>query len=206
MNTALRTRLAGVGTALGAVVLSSIAWVGCQPGSLPCDQDDWQKICEGNGVSVATTGGSSGGSGGSGGGGGASNMGGNGGTAPVGDIGAKMIANCSMFATVKDMDKFFDMRCGKNATCHGAGSGFGEIHGPDFYKMAPTLKTKFACANTVLADTGDYKNGMLWRKIQPVPACGGSGAGLTRMPSMPDTPLTDAETKCLEGFLQALVK
>jgi hypothetical protein len=34
----------GVGTAMGAVMLG-VLFLGCQPGSLPCDKDEWKEVC-----------------------------------------------------------------------------------------------------------------------------------------------------------------
>jgi hypothetical protein len=137
MKKAPQSRVAGVGTAVGAVILGSVMWLGCQPGALPCEKDDWKGICAGNdsGVSVATTGGSSGGNnGGSSGGNTGGSSGGTGGSGAPPAAGkptaSTPVADCGMYKTLGDMDTFFEMKCGSNgAACHGSGAPFGDFKG-----------------------------------------------------------------------------
>jgi hypothetical protein len=213
MKKALRTRVAGVGTALGAVLVSSVFGIGCQPGTLPCDQDDdWRKVCSGEpGTSLANNGGSTGstGSGGSapsGSGGGGSAMGGNGG-ANSDPVAEKEIAGCTMWPKVKDMDKFFASRCSDGAACHNL-AAFGDFKAPEIWKRLANAPAKLACVsqNTMLIDTKDYAKSLVWIRTQQDGKCSDGKSSGARMPAVPMAPLTDSETACLKGYLQALQK
>ena len=210
MKKAPRMRVAGVGTAVGAVVIGSMLGLGCQPGTLPCDKEDWKTICAGDGGVTPANGGStgSGGSsptGGSGGGGGGAPDGGSSG----GVTAATTITGCTAYPTLGDMDKFFGMRCGINASCHGAAT-FGNFKMANFWMMAMTAKAKVVCPGTPLADPADYTKGAIWLKTQATPMCADGTAAGGPMPmteaGKDPAPLTADEKTCLTGFLKALLK
>jgi hypothetical protein len=206
--------VAGVGTALGAVVLSSVVWLGCQPGQLPCDKDDWKAICTttSNPGSGSSSGGSTGGSNGSGGssGSGGSTGGSNGGNdaAPPAsnDIGSKTVkCNNADWKTVKDMDKFFLAKCGTGSACHSS-AVFGDYSKPEFYKKLTdsTYVSKFDCSGSKMADLSDPTKGVIWIKVQDMPDCGGGKSGNGRMPMPPMPALSSDEKDCLKSYLDVL--
>jgi hypothetical protein len=220
MKKAPQTRVAGVGTALGAVIVGSVLWFGCQPGQLPCEKDDWKAICTttSNPSSGSSTGGNSGSSGGSsgsnsGGSAGGSNSGGsNGGGADAmppasgGDVGGKPVkCNNADWKTVKDMDKFFLAKCGTGSACHST-AVFGDYSKPDFYKklMDSTYVSKFDCSGTKMADLSDPAKGVIWIKVQDMPDCGGGKSGNGRMPMPPMPALSSDEKDCLKSYLDVL--
>jgi hypothetical protein len=209
MKKAPRKRVAGIGTAMGAVIFLGSMGLGCQPGTLPCDKPEWKSICESDGGGVTSSGGSSGSGGTTGGMGGSSGSGGGSGTPDAGGGGvtaATPIMNCSDFKTVGDMDKFFGMRCGEGATCHPttAAATFGDLKSPDVFKRIVT-KSSLTCTGVKLADTSDYTKGLIWAKTEAMPKCpGGTSAAGAQMPSMPMMPLSATEKTCLENYLKAL--
>ena len=207
MKKAPRKKVAGVGTALGAVVLGSVMWLGCQPGTLPCDKDpEWKGLCAGSdsGVSVVTgTGGSSpSGSGGSG--------GGNTGTGGMPAAQAKIsettaVADCGMYKTLGDMDMFFEMKCGSGGSlCHGAGAPFGDFKGNKLWDRGTTTKTKFACMGTPLIDPMDSSKGAFYAKINGEMRCGGMMGKMPPTNAMPAQMITADEKKCLESYLKTI--
>src|SRR5688500_3547786 len=101
----------GVGTAMGAVMLATL-FLGCQPGALPCEKDEWKEVC-----ALDDTGGG----GGNGGGTPApSGMGGSS-AAPMMPSGATTTAKCDKWPTVKEIEEKLIMpSCGgkMGASCH----------------------------------------------------------------------------------------
>jgi hypothetical protein len=217
MKKAPQTRVAGVGTAVGAVILGSVLWLGCQPGALPCEKDDWKGVCAGGdalpgaGGSSNTGGSSNGGNAGGNTGGSSGSTGGASGDAGMpatGDLGSKAVASCANWKTVKDMDKFFASKCGNMAACHNNAMVFGDYTSADFYKKLTdsSFITKFDCIGVPMADMSDPTKGAFWGKIQNPPTC--SASGKMPGPAMPlaptAMPLTADEKTCLENYLKVI--
>lgn len=75
-----QTRSLGITRPLAATIAASVLWLGCSPGSLPCEEEEWKAICARDaGPAVNRAGGAGGGSAGTG--GSAGMPGGSGGTA-----------------------------------------------------------------------------------------------------------------------------
>jgi hypothetical protein len=220
MKKAPQTRVAGVGTALGAVIVGSVMWFGgCQPGQLPCDKDDWKAICTttSNPSSGSSTGGNSGNSGGSsgsnsGGSAGGSNSGGsNGGNAdamppatggkPNADT---KVEGCGDYKTLGQMDTFFEKKCGSGTACHQANSVFGEFKGNKMWERGQTTKTKFDCMGTLLIDPSDATKGAFFLKINGDAKCGGAPLKMPPPNATPDQQLSGDEKTCLENYLKAI--
>jgi hypothetical protein len=201
MKHASQQRTAGVGKVVGALVFGSVLWLSCQPGELPCDSPEWQMVCTqpasatGSGTPPAT-----GGAGG--------------GAPPAAAISATTpIANCGQWPTLGDMDKFFAMRCGVNATCHGTGAVWTDMQKAGMWKTVTTDLTanaKVSCAGQKLANPTNWRESVLWLKTQSPASCpgGAANAGLTMPPQMTYEPklpvLNQTEIACLEGFLKAV--
>jgi hypothetical protein len=208
MKKAPRKKVAGVGTALGAVVLGSIMWLGCQPGVLPCDKDpEWKGICAGGDAlpppNPATTGGS-GGSPNSG-------TGGSPGTGGMPMTGAKMInettqvADCGQYKTLGDMDMFFEVKCGSGGNlCHGTGAPFGDFKGNKMWERGTTTKTKFACMGTFLIDPADETKGAFWAKLNAEMRCGGMLGKMPPSNAMMAQMISADEKKCLENYFKKI--
>jgi hypothetical protein len=206
MKHASQQRTAGGGMAVGVLIFGSVFWLSCQPGELPCDQDQWQAICAGQ---------TAGGAGGSttpppaaapGGGGAAPPS-----AAPPAAVTATTaVMDCAMWPTLGDMDKFFLMRCGVSASCHGTGALWTDMQKQGVWERFKTDKAKVSCMGSQLANPTSWSDSVIWRKTQSPAMCpGGSGsAGLTMPPQMTYEPkmpaLSQAELKCLEGFLKAI--
>lgn len=204
MKKAPRKKVAGVGTAMGAVIFGSLLFA-CAPGALPCDKDDeWKGICKGvddGGITPSGTGGSNnqtGGNSGSGGAGGG--MGGNNGGAPNAET---PVADCSKWSTVGAMDMFFANKCGSGgALCHAAKAVWGDFLAPEFYKRGPTIKTVLGCIGTPLVDTTDHTKSAIFMKINGDTKCG------TKMPpeaAMAMQKIDESEKTCIINYLKALV-
>ena len=213
MKKAPQTRVAGVGTAVGAVILGSVMWLGCQPGQLPCEKDDWKAICTttsnmGQGSSSGGTGGSSGG-----------NTGGSSGGSTGGSSGADAAAppatggkpnadtevkGCGDYKTLGQMDMFFEKKCGSGTACHQANSVFGEFKGNKMWERGQTTKTKFDCMGTLLIDPTEAGKGAFFLKINGDAKCGGP---LLKMPppsAPPDQQISGDEKTCLENYLKVI--
>jgi hypothetical protein len=210
MKKAPQTRVAGVGTAVGAVILGSVMWLGCQPGTLPCEKEDWKGICAqssagaGGSTPSGNTGGSTGGT--QGGSTGGASGGGNDAAPPADNMGARVV-NCSNanWKTVKDMDKFFVAKCGTGNVCH-VSAAFGDYTQPEFYKklLDKSYVSKFDCTGSPMADMGDTTKGVIWIKVQDNPDCGGGKSGNGRMPMPPMPALSADEKSCLESYLKVI--
>lgn len=121
------------------------------------------------------------------------------------------VADCAAWKTIGEMDGFFATRCGVNSDCHGTGTPFGDLSGPNLWETITRQTAKVACAGARLADSADWRNSALWTKSQSPPSCppGAAAAPGLEMPPQriyaPTTPPLDStEMKCLEGFLRAL--
>jgi hypothetical protein len=200
----------------GAAVLVVGVWVlaACQAGELPCTKDDeWKAICAGSKASGGTGGGAagSGGGGGGGSGGAMADAGGTGGK-PAGTLSKDTpIANCAAYPTVGKMDDFFSMRCGVNATCHGAGAPWTAMAGADVWMALKDAMPKIDCRMDKVVDSGDWAKSLVWVKTRSPgpPACPTPGgvAGVLMPPAdlPPKMPvLTADENTCLQGFLKAI--
>jgi hypothetical protein len=205
MKHASQQRTAGVGMAVGALIFGTVLWSSCQPGELPCNEEQWKGICEqaagGAGGSAAPPSQPAPGAGGATGAP----------PPPAAAISASTpVMDCAMWPTLGDMDKFFLMRCGVNATCHGTGALWTDMQKQGAWERFKTDKAKVSCMGGQLANTANWRDSVLWTKTQSPAACpGGSGsAGLTMPPQMTYEPklpvLSPAESKCLEGFLKAI--
>ena len=199
--------VAGVGTAVGAVIFASVL-LGCAPGKLPCDDPAWKEVCESDGGGGVVNGGAPGGSGGmsgnSGGMGGSS--GGMGGGA---GISASTTINCSEYPTIGDMDKFFAMRCGAAAACHAMAIPWTDMKAPEVWKRLADKNSTVSCKDAKLIDTKTWSNSVILAKTKTPVACppGGSNPGLPMPPAnmMPMmAPLSAAETTCLENYLKKI--
>jgi hypothetical protein len=214
MKKAPQTRVAGVGTAVGAVILGSVMWLGCQPGQLPCEKDDWKAICTttsnmGQGSSSGGTGGSSGGNTGgtTGGSTGGSSGGADAGTPPA--TGGKPTADtkvdgCGNYKTLGEMDTFFEMKCGTGTACHNTGSVFGEFKGNKMWERGTTTKTKFDCKDTLLIDPSEAAKGAFFMKINADAKCGGVPLKMPPPNATADQMISGAEKTCLENYLKAI--
>lgn len=120
-------------------------------------------------------------------------------------IAEKTIEGCAAYPKVKDMDRFFAMRCGTGGTCH-SNTTFGNFGLPDMWKVGPETKSKLTCVGTPLIDTTDYTKGFFWRRVQEMPTCNDGKPAGGRMPSAPMMPLTESENACLKSYLMALQK
>lgn len=210
MKKAPGKRVAGKATAVGAVMFFGFV-AGCQPGTLPCEKPEWKEICALDGGSGPVTG-----MGGSNPGTGGTMPAGTGGSGPTpGDVGERMIMNCSAYPKVKDMDTFFNMRCGgAEMTCH-ATEIFGTAYkDPKVYERIVT-KASVACPDLMLASKSDHTQGSIWAKTLDMPTCqGGKNMGKSAGTAMPSKkpneamvmPLTTDEKTCLENYLKALVE
>jgi hypothetical protein len=203
MKHASQQRTAGVGMAVGALVIGSTFWLSCQPGELPCEQNDqWRALCDPQGA---------------GGSGGTPSPGPTGGAPPAAPAALSAttpIMNCAQWPTLGDMDKFFANRCGVNATCHASGAPWTDMQKQGVWQRFTTdatSKAKVSCSGAPLANTGNWRESVIWTKTQTPASCptgGGGSAGLTMPPQMLYEPkmalLSAAELTCLEGFLKAL--
>jgi hypothetical protein len=205
MKHASQQRTAGVGTVVGAVIFGSVLWLSCQPGELPCDSSpQWQEAC--------------------------AQMAGAPGTPPPGAApggppamsppppppvnAATPVMNCAQWPTVGDMDKFFAMRCGVNSICHGTNTVWTDMQKTGMWQRVIATdmnsKAKVSCAGGPLANGANWRESVLWTKVQSPATCpGGSGVpGATMPPQMmyePKMPLLNqSELNCLEGFLKAV--
>jgi hypothetical protein len=217
MKKAPRNRVAGMGTAVGAVILfGTVIGLGCAPGALPCDppkDDDWKKICAmtpGTGaVGGTNTGGSSGSGGGTPPGSGGMAMADAGGT---GGLAAKEVPNCADYKTVGDMEtKFFAMRCGEGAACHAAMSPFGDLKGSGMSTRMLDKPATLNCLTPMPAkwiDKADYMKSLMLVKGMDMPKCPQDNTKMAgaRMPSAPMMPLSAAETNCLKSYLEVVTK
>ncbi len=126
---------------------------------------------------------------------------------------ATPVANCAQWPTLGDMDKFFAMRCGVNTTCHATGAVWTDMQKTGMWQRLITdasSNAKVSCAGSKLANGGNWRDSVLWLKVQSPATCpGGTGAaGLSMPPQMTYEPkmaaLNQAELNCLEGFLKAV--
>jgi hypothetical protein len=194
-------RVAGVGTAIGAVMFG-VLLASCAPGKLPCDKDEaWMAVCNEPGE---------GGQGGGGGGGGG--MGGSAG----GLSEATAVANCAAYPTLGKMDEFFLARCGVGeGTCH---SGVGamiwkDLKMPKVWERLSTgtaSKAAAACATAQIIDTAAWDKSVIWLITRdPKGTCPDPTKTIARtMPPQDATPklplLTADESTCLENYLKAI--
>jgi len=222
MKQAPRNKAAILGTAVGAVIIGSSILLSCQPGELPCEDDEWQELCNSGGSSGNTGGG--GGPGGMGGtGGGMAGMGGSGGAVTRDTI----VPNCAEYSTVGAMDGFFEKRCGVNVLCHENAIPWTDLSQENLWEKLMDKSPASACAKDKagqvlpdkLIDSGSWNKSVLFLKatMEP-PACSDSGANAgTIMPpppavqaSLPEDqrqdPLTADEKTCLENYLKAVTK
>ncbi len=214
MNKAPQKRVAGVGTAVGAVIVGSILWIGCAPGALPCSKNqEWMDICKNvdgggsaeggtGGGNPATGGGGGNATGGSGGGGGGMGGGGGGGG---GVTASTTVPNCDAYKTAKDMDKFFTMRCASPAGCHDTAVA-GNYKVENLWMVLPTMNAKSSCRESPLVDTADHAKSLLWLKVQDMPKCPNGSSGGLKMPFGTQMALSDSEKTCLENFLKLYKK
>jgi hypothetical protein len=212
MKKAPQTRVAGVGTAVGAVILGSVMWLGCQPGQLPCDKDDWKAICTttSNMSSGSSTGGGTGSNTGgtSGGSTGGSNGGGADAAAPPAAGGKPnadtKVEGCGDYKTLGQMDTFFEKKCGSGTVCHQANSVFGEFKGNKMWERGQTTKTKFDCMGTLLIDPSEAGKGAFFLKINGDAKCGGVPLKMPPPTATADQQLSGDEKTCLENYLKAI--
>lgn len=201
MKKAPQTRVAGGGTAVGAVIFGSMVLLGCQPGTLPCEKDDWKGICAGNDAGINTTAASGGTSGSPSGSGGAGGMV----TTPKMISATTPVADCGTYKTLGDMDMFFEMKCGGGGSaCHGANAPFGDFKGNSMWDRGRTTKTKFACMGTLLIDPADASKGAFFAKINGETRCGGMMGKMPPLNAMPAQMITADEKKCLETYLNTI--
>jgi hypothetical protein len=169
------TRAAGVGLAIGAVVMVTGAWISCSPGELNCD-----KVTCPNG-----SGGSGGGEAGSGGGGGsaaAGGSGGGGGTAP---------SECDSLGVKTPTDfetKFIVAKC-STSMCHGPTSAFfpkGLSQQSMIRSLLVGKKGQLYCKNDYYINKTDPSKSFVLAKISAdgdMVTCPSGGAGGLRMPN-----------------------
>jgi hypothetical protein len=185
------------------LTLAGAGWVACRPPDLPCNKDeDWMRICAGDGGLMA----SGGTSGSSGSGGGPAGTGGMATDAPVaGAINANTpVADCAQYPTLGAMDQFFQSRCADQAACH-QNALFADYKMPNVWQRVRPLKTVGACTGSNFVDPGgDLSKSVMWVKTQEKPTCANGDSAGVRMPNPPAMPLNAVESKCLENFLKAL--
>jgi hypothetical protein len=199
MRSAPQRRKTILETATGAMVLASALWVSCQPGELPCDSSpDWRAIC----------GPGAGGTGGTGG------MGGAGGGGPGAPSAMTAVADCAKWPTLGDMDKFFGMRCAAGTSCHVTTSAplWTDMQTKDVWQRLKDKKPITSCNAGALINSTNWRDSVLWMKVQPGGAmamcpAGAMSPGATMPPQAGFEPkldpVSDEERKCLEGFLRA---
>jgi hypothetical protein len=197
MKHASQQRTAGVGMAVGALIFGSTLWISCQPGELPCDQNDqWRALCDQPAGAPTPPPPAAPPPGGQ--------------PAPTGSVSAATpIMNCTQWPTLGDMDKFFANRCGVNATCHAAMSPWTDMQKTGVWERFKTEKAKITCSGSQLVNTANWRESVIWIKTQTPATCpGGAPGGQTMPPQMLYEPkmmaLTPAELTCLEGFLKAI--
>lgn len=198
-------RVAGVGTAIGAVIFGALI-ASCAPGKLPCDKDEqWRMVCDAEDVGQGGSGGGGGGQGGASGmGGGPSGMGG----APSGEVTAATEIDCAAYPTVGKMDDFFAMRCGVNATCHQNPVPWSDFKSADVFKRMLDIAPKASCTGGgKLIDKANWANSVVLLKTKTPVMCppGATTPGTImpppNLPPMMD-PLSPAELTCLENFVK----
>jgi hypothetical protein len=196
-------RVAGVGTAIGAVIFGALLSSSCAPGKLPCDKDEaWMAVCNEPGEGQGGNGGGGGGMGGA-----PSGMGGQ-----AGGITAEtVVMGCDAFNTVGKMDQFFAMRCGPEggATCHPTTMTiWQDMKSPEVWKRLADKPSKYACAGGKLIDIENWENSVVWRKVKAPVMCPSGGMPFNVMPDKTMPPMPDVlkadELACLEGYLKAI--
>jgi hypothetical protein len=207
--------VAGVGTAVGAVILSMGLLSGCAPGTI-CDKDEYAEQCKtggANGTGTGGTGGSNSGTGGTnpsamGGTTGGTLGGGTGGSGAGG--GSKAVANCAMAATVAEVEtKILAPKCAE-AGCHVPNGAFkpdlksAESFARLLDKPVEYVATK--CKDDVYVKKSDpMKSYFLSTVKDAMPKCSDGRMGGLRMP-FGKPPLSDAEITCIEGYVRALAE
>jgi hypothetical protein len=212
LSTMTEPRSFALNTLLAGLLLGAGAFAGCQPGTLPCDSSpEWETICSGAGGGTGSGGMAGGGGGMSGSGGGMAQMGGMMGMVTPPPTAATAVANCAAFPNLGEMDKFFAMRCGDDATCHVPQTAvvWHDFKTAEVWKRAVDLKGKTECIGAPMVDKADHTKSVLWAKVQNQGKCpDGSNVKGMRMPqkypTKPEMFLTQDEMTCLEGFLKAL--
>jgi hypothetical protein len=195
-------RVAGVGTAIGAVIFGALLASSCAPGKLPCDKDDeWRAVC-------AIPGEGQGGNGGGGGMGGAPGMGG-----ATGAVSAATTIDCAAFPTLGDMDQFFSARCGLDNACHNevGGLAWKDLKKPGVWERMQMPTATFICAPGKLIDKADWTKSVLWTATRSPKTTCPTGMIARLMPPQeganitpPQPILTAQENTCLENFLKAI--
>jgi hypothetical protein len=184
----------GIGRAAAGMVLAGVFGSSCQPGELPCDKNaEWRALCDE----------ANGGSGGTGG------MGGNTGTANA----MTVVADCTRWPTLGDMDKFFNNRCAAGTSCHVTASAplWTDMQTPEVWRRLRDKSPVTSCKSAKLIDPADWRNSVIWAKVQAgtttCPPGATSAAGIAMPPQMGFEPklepVSAEELKCLEGFLRA---
>jgi hypothetical protein len=202
----LNWMVAGVGTAVGAVMLGSFL-AACAPGTL-CDKPGYEDECL-TGGSGGGTGGSGGSTGGSAGGSTGGSAGGSTGGSAGGGVGPGMpVANCVMAPTVGEVEtKIIAVKCGETA-CHVPMGVFK----PDLKtagswarlldKVVEYSATK--CKDDVYIKKSDpLKSYFLSSVKDAMPKCSDGRMGGVRMP-FGKPPLSAEEITCIEGYVKAL--
>ena len=203
-------RVAGVGTAIGAVMIGSL-WLACQPGTLPCDNPtpEWKDVCAlpDDPPPPSGTGGVSGMSGGGGGGAGMSGT-------PMPPTKDTPIPGCAKYPTLGKMDEFFATRCGSDGACHTTPGAavWKDLKMPDIWDRMRTVKSSVDCGGAAMIDTTAWDKSLLWVITRsPKAPCPNGGMIIRLMPPqepanvMPKEALLSAdENTCLEGFLKVL--
>ena len=199
-------RVAGVGTAIGAVMLGGLLFAACAPGKLPCEKDEWKEVC-------ALPDDRPSGQGGSGGGGGGGGSGGSGGDVMAAGLNDNTAIECADFPTLKKMDDWFGMRCGVNTSCHATGAPWSDLKKEKVWERLSTAggleeKAKVSCAGGKLIDTETWSNSVIYAKSKMPVVCPSGGTPGLQMPpaALPPmmAPLSAGEIACLESFLKVI--
>jgi hypothetical protein len=219
MKRAHLTRVvAGVGTAVGAVIVTGMATLlaGCAPGTI-CDKDEYAAQC----LTGGTTGGSqSSGTGGSSGGvpgtGGMPNaMAGTGGGAGVGGSGGAVPSGgpeCKLWKTKQEVaEKLVVAKCGMpGGMCHANVFPPKFATGDEAVTVMLDKQPTLYCRSDKLINKADPGKSYIVTKVRgtmATVACPtGSASGGAKMPFMPQPALSADEADCLEWWAYEVSK
>jgi hypothetical protein len=200
--------VAGVGTAVGAVILSLGLLAGCAPGTI-CDKDEYAQQCMTGGAGGGTggTGGSNSGTGGTGGSMGPSmgtggSAGGTGGTPPK--------PTCTLWQTKDEVATNLVMKkCSDPTGCHA-------MTFQPFFKNPTEAVTAMLdkipnmyCKSDKLINKMDPSKSFIVAKVRATAmnvTCPSGGPGGLKMPFTPQPALNPAEMDCLEWWAHEVSK
>jgi hypothetical protein len=198
MTKAPQRRKGSFGFAAGAALAVGSVWFACQPGELPCDRPEWVAVCN-----ERMGGGGVGGTAGMGGSGGGGNQ-----------NAATLVANCTKWPTLGDMDKFFANRCGAAASCHvtAYANVWSDMQTAEVWKRLKDKSPATSCKGAKLINSTSWQESVIWSKVQTgTPTCppgATTGPGIAMPPQVGFEPkldpVTDEERTCLEGYLKAI--